>query len=155
MTAPTTPTWDEFAAALRKELGRMGDGILFVISHREQPWHYAQFAQYLDETFAEVSGETVQDPAVEEAPTPEGTRILESLGWAPPMRREGYRWHRFVPYPPTSAEYREIVDAVVAALRDVNGVPSPDHLTYRAWNGKDDNKPWPVELPGVRAEGGS
>ena len=35
-----------------------------VISHREQPWHYAQFAQYLDELFAEVSGETVADPAV-------------------------------------------------------------------------------------------
>lgn len=152
MTASSSPpTWEEFAAALRKALGRMGDGILFVINRRHQPWQYAQFAQYVDELFAEVSGETVEDPAVWEQPTPEGRRILEASGWKPPSRPDGYHWHRFVEYPPTSAEYRDIADAVVAALRDVNGVPSPEHLTYRAWNGKEGNKFWPVELPGVEA----
>ncbi|WP_426510245.1 TY-Chap domain-containing protein [Dactylosporangium sp. McL0621] len=152
MTAPTPPTWDEFAAGLRKTLGRMGGGILLVLNRRGQPWQNAQFAQYPDELFAEVSGETVQDQSVVEVPTPQGQRLLEAHGWRPPVYEDGYRWHRFVEYPPTSAEYRELVEAVVVALRDVNGVPGPDHLTYRAWDSKDENKPWKVEIPGVQPQ---
>jgi hypothetical protein len=151
MTAPT-PTWDEFAAALRFELARLGDGVQFVISSKDQPWHFAQFSQYRDQLFAEVTGETVQSPPMTMAETPQGRRHLESHGWSPPSRTEGYLWHRFVDYPPTSAEYREVVDAVVNALRDVNGVPSPDRLLYRAWDGNNGNEAWPVELPGVDAE---
>jgi len=145
-------TWDEFAAGLRKTLARMGDGVLLVLNRRGQPWQHAQFAQYTDELFAEVSGETVQDPAVGDRPTPEGQRLLEAGGWEPPSPSDGYRWHRFVEYPPTSAEYHEIVAAVVTALRDVNGVTGPEELTYRAWNSKDGNKPWPVQIPGVEPQ---
>lgn len=148
MTAPT-PSWDEFATALRRTLARMGDGVLLVLHPRGRPWQHAQFAQYADELFAEVSGETVEDPAVGHRPTPRGQRLLEAGGWEPPSARDGYRWHRFVEYPPTSADYREIVDAVVVALRDVNGLPGPEHLAYRAWNSKDADRPWPVRIPGV------
>ncbi|GAA3291656.1 hypothetical protein Dvina_06310 [Dactylosporangium vinaceum] len=150
MTAPT-PAWDEFAAALRTELSRLGDGMTVVIVWKERSWLSAQFAQGRQSLWAEVSGQRLGDAEYTRADTPEDRRILGSHGWLPPDPAETFWWHRTVAYPPTSAEYREIVAGVVAALRDVNGVPGPEHLGYRAWEALEGNRYRTLDLPGVEA----
>ncbi|MFI5906779.1 TY-Chap domain-containing protein [Dactylosporangium sp. NPDC051541] len=153
MTAPTpAPTWEEFAAALKTALGKLGDGMVLVISSKTRPWVVAEFAQGRDLLYAEVSGELLGDEDVTRVDSPETRRILESHGWQPPDEAKGYMWHRLVPYPPTSAEYRAIAEGAVANLRDVNGLASPAELGYRAWEGLNNNEFWEVNLPGVEAQ---
>ncbi|WP_432985989.1 TY-Chap domain-containing protein [Dactylosporangium sp. CA-233914] len=154
MTAPA-PTWDEFAEALTYELSALGSGVLFVISVKGRPWQFAQFAQHEDALLAEVSGHTVEDPPGTNEETQAERERLAALGWQPPVPREGYHWHRRVAYPPTSREYAEIVDGVVRALREVNGVATPTELSFRAWDGSTPgNDDWEIELPGVERQAG-
>jgi hypothetical protein len=146
----STPTWAEFAGALARELARLGDGMFLVLNERDRPWHLAQFQQGLSELRAEVSGETA-DAEGNQQETPRGRRLIESLGWRPPATYD-VNWWRELKWPALSSEYRELAEAVVAVLRDVNGIESPERLTYRAWESAKGNRPWAVDLPGVAPE---
>ncbi|WP_432835369.1 TY-Chap domain-containing protein [Dactylosporangium sp. CA-092794] len=144
----TAPTWDEFRAALARELARLGDGVFVVLNVRARPWHYAQFHQGRSHLDAEVAGEASED-SDEMAETPAGRALIESLGWAPPQPPDAPAWSKSLPWPLTGREYRALVDAVVRVLREVNGVGGPAELEYRAWEGRQGNRPWAVDLPGV------
>jgi hypothetical protein len=150
MTTPA-PGWDELAEALSYELSALRDGVLVSLQVRDRPWQFVQFAQFVDELFAEVSGHTLPDSGGAKAETPAEYERLLALGWLPPSPRDGFHWHRTVAYPPTSQEYDEIITGVIAALREINGVASPAELTFRAWDGgTPDNADWDMDLAGVQ-----
>jgi hypothetical protein len=120
-------TWEEFAPALARELARLGDGLFLVLNGRDRPWQLAQFQQGAGELRAEVSGE-VAGADGDRPETPRGRRLIESLGWRPPATYD-VNWWRELPWPALSAEYRELADAVVAVLADLNRIAGLAGLT--------------------------
>jgi len=137
--------WDDFSRALTGELARLPLHGILQLTHRGQPWHLAQFVQNDDHLRAEVGGE-LADTQGTELPTGPGVALLESLRWRPHDPTDT-NWWRELPWPAVTAEYDELVAAVVGVLRDLNGVPAPADLVYRAW--EISGRQWPVDLPGV------
>jgi hypothetical protein len=150
--------WGEFARALVAELARLQQDAIIILMERGKSWHFAQFVQVggypaggdprIGFLRAEVGGEAVDDDGTQR-PTARGTRILEALHWRPADPNDT-NWWREVDWPATSTEYAELVNAVVAVLRDLNEVARPSDLVYRAW--EVTGRHWPVFLPGVEPE---
>ncbi|GAA2345665.1 TY-Chap domain-containing protein [Dactylosporangium salmoneum] len=141
-------TWEDFTPALVRELQRLGDGLYLVLNDRARPWRFAQFYQARTHLTAEVSGQTEDGSGGVPHDTPQARALLEAMSWSPPTPY-GQSWHLRLPWPATTREYRDLAGSVVRALHEVNGTAAPSDLTYRAWDGNHDNRPWTVDLPGV------
>jgi hypothetical protein len=137
--------WARFADALVNTLAGLTLNTIVVLHHRERPWQLAQFVQREDHLRAEVSGEQIDTQGTNRE-TGRGRQLLESLRWQPADPGDT-NWWREIRWPATTAEYAELVQAVITVLRELNGVRSPAELVYRAW--EPSGRPWPVKLPGV------
>ncbi|MCX4093055.1 TY-Chap domain-containing protein [Nocardia sp. alder85J] len=137
--------WETFAAGLVEELADLPSGALVVISDMSDAdsTYFAQFAQLDDKLAAQLTGDANltggRPPAVDHR-----QRLID-VGWQTPDPTDSDNWWVELPWPVTSALYRQLATMVVIGLRDAFGVAEPAQLAYRAWNGNDRNRP--IELP--------
>lgn len=136
------PSWEEFAGQLRTVLAELVEGGRLIISASQPSGVYVQAAQ--DE--ADLVVEAVADRYLpsDSAIGASGSRRLHDLGWDEP-EDEYENWAHEIAWPATTSEYQQAATMMVAALRDVYGVPGTDALTYTAWN--DLRTPPEQELP--------
>jgi hypothetical protein len=149
--------WARFADALVHELARLPLDTIVILSERRGSSRFVQFVQCagyppagdhrLGYLRAEVSNGLAAPAAGE--PTARGTRMLEALHWHPAAPNDT-NWWRELTWPATTGEYAELVDAVVAVLRDLGRVIRPADLVYDAW--MPSGRPWQVRIPGVEPE---
>ena len=101
---------------------------MVTISWSTVPTVYVQFAQTSESLTIRTGGEDV-------LPGSSRSEQLTALGWEPPSTDpSGQRtWHTSLGWPARSGEYAGLAQMCVAVLRDLNGVPSPEELEYRAW----------------------
>jgi hypothetical protein len=141
--------WDGFAVALWRELARLPSDAILLLHEPGLDWHFAQFLQTPDFLRAEVPGD---DPDYPTGPLrPQDERRLGEVGWQPPRPRDVSNWWQELPWPATSGEYVRLGDAVVTALRDVQGIATPSRLVYRSWEWGGARRE--LRLPGVAADG--
>ena len=128
---PVPDGWTAFAEGLRTTLRDLDERTYLIIT-----WTKANvFVQY-------AQGEdTLNAEAVADEYVPEDLELtipqvgeMTDLGWTPPTVNPAgrFNWYIDVPWPASSAAYRHVAAASVAALR-IRGVPSPDELVYKAW----------------------
>ncbi|MGF6882688.1 hypothetical protein ABIA39_001630 [Nocardia sp. GAS34] len=141
--------WDEFAAGLAAELTMLPAGALVIIETTSSAPHsgLAQFAQTEDMLRAELGAAGQLDPAAGLG-TPGNQRAI-TAGWQIPDEYEDPNWWIELPWPLTSASYRELATMVVIGLRDAALVTAPGDLVYQAWNSRDGNRHLELPLLGI------
>jgi hypothetical protein len=134
--------WTTFTAALRREVAQLPEESFLVLRDPADESHLAQFWQAELYLRAEVPGDEGAGGSPEQ-----DARALSQLGFTRASLQDGGNWRRTIDWPATTAEYESLIDAVVVALRDVQGVPSPAVLIYHAWGYDCGHRR--VDLPGV------
>jgi hypothetical protein len=124
-----TPTWDEFAEGLAAVLAGFEDGQRLVVTWPAHPF-YVQAAQ--DE--GDLVVEAVADVYLPEADRrgTSGAEVLRAAGWTAPDALDE-NWQHHLTWPARITAYQGAAGMMVAALRDVYGVPEPSDLVYQAW----------------------
>ncbi|MRH89500.1 hypothetical protein GFY24_18955 [Nocardia sp. SYP-A9097] len=141
--------WDRFEAGLAEELAMLPAGALVTIDTKAPDTEpgFAQFAQFEGKVLAELGAYADLDRDVGlNAP---GAPLVLATGWHPPDQSDRDNWWVELPWPITSAIYRELAAMVVIGLRDAFHVSGPARLVYRAWNSKAGNRPFDLPLLGI------
>ncbi|MDO5083328.1 hypothetical protein EII34_12535 [Arachnia propionica] len=117
--------WNEFASKLLHVMIGMETRRFLVLSQQGAPGFTVQMTTEEDALQAQcwVRGMDLGDPAV--------VARLEELGWKD--TREIDFWNRWLDLPAPSSSYRQLVDALITTMRELQGVTSPDQLAYRSW----------------------
>lgn len=117
-----------FGEALASTFSELSERTMVTISWSAVPTVYLQFAQRSESLTVRTGGEDV-------LPGSAASGALAGLGWEPPSTDPlGQRtWHASLGWPARSGQYAGLAQMCVAVLREVNGVPSPAELEYRAW----------------------
>jgi hypothetical protein len=131
--SPST-TWDDLEAGLRDALGKLPRGAVLQLSEAalpEEGGYYAQLWQDPDRVHAEISGNGVVRP--DRRLRPETEARIAALGWGPPGTGNPVNWSMTLDWPAPAAGYRLLAARLVAVLRDVFELATPDDLAYRSW----------------------
>jgi hypothetical protein len=132
----TGQSWDELAAAVAARIPVLRDGDTLILEHDGR---YVQFRQAPDALYAEAVANRYLPPERQVGPDAEAD--LGQLGWHRPTPPGHHNWWRELPWPARSQEARELADALVATLRRVYAVASPDQLGVEAFNAET-GQPW-------------
>ncbi len=143
----TEDPWGQFAAALQREVAQLPDDSFLLLREPGTDQHFAQFWQSPTSLRAEVAGdELVGGPSG--LLSEQGREVLAGVGFAAPVSLDDAgNWWREIAWPATGPQYQELVNAVVTALREVQGMTDPGVLIYHAWGYH--TGPRRVDLPGV------
>ncbi|MBF6332780.1 TY-Chap domain-containing protein [Nocardia transvalensis] len=142
--------WTEFSAGLAEELATLPAGALVVITEADKPagnCRYTQFRQTDDLLEAQLTGDTYLSP--ESRPSGPGRQRIIDAGWQQPDSRHTDNWWIELPWPITTALYRQLADMVVTGLRDGFGITDPTTLVYDAWNDRAGNRRLPLPRLGL------
>ncbi|XVQ11425.1 TY-Chap domain-containing protein [Spirillospora sp. CA-255316] len=141
--------WSEFGDALADTLPQLSVGTLLVfgeVGRKTGEGRVLQFVQEESQLIAEVGAN--EDLAPELQATPEGTDIIRRAGWREPVESIGRdTWWYSLPWPTSSARYRELADMSVIALRDGYGIGEDVAWDYTSWN--EENRSMRVRFPGL------
>ncbi|WP_119727830.1 TY-Chap domain-containing protein [Thermomonospora amylolytica] len=142
--------WNEFAQRLTRELMHLPvDAYVVVQGFDGLP--YVQAMRYQSGLHAEaVSSDYLPEPL-----SPRQELLLSELGWLTPDGHKRRNWwcRVMLPAEPAditreqAAECRALAERMVAAFRDVYGVPSVADLCYEA--DRDGEHPGPLPMPGL------
>ncbi len=127
-------TWDDLAAGLVDALGKLPEGAVLQLSEAalpEEGGYYAQLWQDPDRLHAEISGNGVVRADRRLAPDAEAR--IAALGWDPPGTGNPVNWSTTLHWPAPADDYRRLADGLVAVLRDVFELGTPDDVAYRSW----------------------
>jgi hypothetical protein len=123
------PAWREFEAGLAAVLAGFEDGERLIVFWRPRTY-YVQAAQDDGELVVEAVSDSFL-PEAERRGAP-GAEALRAAGWTVPGAPDA-NWQHRLTWPARIAAYQDTAGMMVAALRDVFGVPEPSELTYRVW----------------------
>ncbi|MFI6997692.1 TY-Chap domain-containing protein [Nocardia sp. NPDC050175] len=138
--------WAEFADGLAEQLARLPSGAVVVIGEAptsSDKSRIAQFRQFDDSVWAQLSGDRWLDPTVQAGEA--GRHLIREAGWREPDDDHIENWWVELPWPVASAAYRRVAEMVVTGLRDAFRIAGPTALVYQAWNEKSANSA--IELP--------
>jgi hypothetical protein len=125
------PSWGEFAGQLTAVLAELVEGGRLIISASQPPGVYVQAAQDDADLVVEAVADRYLPPGSGVGAS--GGQRLRGLGWDEP-EDEYDNWTHQIAWPARTSEYQKAANMMVAALRDVYGVPGPGALAYTAWN---------------------
>ena len=126
-------TWDTFSDGLAATLSELEERTTVTLSWSAVPTVYVQFSQ----TPEALTARTGADDVLPESAV---SQQLAAQGWEPPSTDPlgQHTWHTSLGWPPRSAQYAALAKMCVGVLRDLNEVPSPKALEYRAWRDSEE-----------------
>jgi hypothetical protein len=128
-TPITLATWGAFQVELAHALAHLEVGTKVVIDDDDRI--YVQFAQDANGLHVEaVSNRFLRE---EQWLSAEQEEYMADAGWRRPDRSNPNWWLDF-PLPLTAADFQQVAQLAVIALRDGLQVTAPSLLEYRAWN---------------------
>lgn len=143
--------WDGLGERLAEQLASLATGSVLIIGERGRTGRYAQFLQSDERVEAELVGDHHLDPALRAGEA--GSRLIAEAGWRPPEDTvHGHNWWAELPWPSSSAAYRELAGMTVTGLRDGLRIAGPQALVYEAWDGRRGNRPLVLPLLGLSAQ---
>ncbi|WP_051152721.1 TY-Chap domain-containing protein [Nocardia niigatensis] len=144
--------WNQFEVGLAEELAGLPAGALVTIDTKAPDTEpgFAQFAQSEDKVVAELGAYADLDrEAGVNAP---GAAVVLAAGWHPPVGSDRDNWWVELPWPVTSAIYRQLAAMVVIGLKDAFHVSSPTRLVYKAWNSNAGNRRFDLPRLGIEKQ---
>ncbi|WP_290058410.1 TY-Chap domain-containing protein [Amycolatopsis solani] len=132
--------WELFTERLTDAVRDVTDRVFLIVHAAADPRRYVQFAGSADRLDAEAPGTDVVADAEEFQ--------LRRFAWVEPGVAQP-NWTSSLRRPARTAEYAQLAQRCVAALRQAYGIAGPDELRYRAWREPAGAEATAVELPGL------
>ena len=125
--------WPEFEKRLFDQLVTLPERTICIIGVGEQQRPYVQFAgihAFPNNNMTIVCG--FEDESPERRFTPEEEAFFVECNFERQNEDPSY-WEQEVAWPPSGQALLKVVRGFLARLRDIEGVASPDELTYTSW----------------------